>query len=182
MTTQRLFIGIELNDTSRAACAAIAERLRASGLNGRFEVPEKLHITLAFLGDVPVERADDVERVMHEVAGERESFDLVLDKIGAFPHARSPRIVYIGTRDAGAAFRGLSFTLRYAYRDLGFGFKEDAVAHVTIARVKDEHRRPLPMLDVEPIPLRIDTISLFESLQGDTSTRYAVRSRAALRS
>ena len=178
---QRLFIGIELNDQSRAACTAVADRLRASGVNGRFEVPEKLHVTLAFLGDVAPAQANDVERVMHEVADERESFDLVLDKIGAFPHARSPRIVYIGARDAGVAFRELSFTLRYAYRDLGFGFKEDAVAHVTVARVKDEHRRPLPMLDVEPIRIHIDTISLFESLPGDASTRYVVRSRATLR-
>lgn len=177
----KLFVGIELDANARAKCASIAERLRASGLDGRFEAPAKFHITLAFLGWVDAQRVTEIDRAMHEASAPHARFTLTLDRVGAFPHERRPRIVWIGCSDQGAAFRSLSQSLRDAYAALGFGFDKHALAHVTIARTK-EPRKPLPMLDtIDPIPLHVKRVTLFESLPDSTTTRYEVLAHASLR-
>lgn len=175
----KLFAGIELDDRTRAWSAAIAARLRASAFPGRFEEPEKFHITLAFLGWVHPEQVEAIRDVVRFEATRAKPFTMTLDKIGAFPHERKPRIVWLGAHRQGEEFRRLSRGVQAAYERLGFTFTQDAVAHVTIARVKGGEAH-LPALDVEPIDLPVTHLTLFESLPAQGTTRYEVRERAAL--
>ena len=179
--TRRLFAGIALDDETRAACAAAAQRLQGTGYAARYEDPAKLHATLAFLGNVETERYDAIVEALRVAAG-GTAFELVLDKVAAFPHERKPRVVYVGARDQGAAFRALASEVREAFVRLGFEFKEDSVAHVTIARVKEPHR-PLPLVELAPIRMQVDRVGLFESLYdrgARTTTRYEVLETCAL--
>jgi 2'-5' RNA ligase len=63
---------------------------------------------------------------------------------------------------------------------MGFTFEDDVVAHVTIARVKGGSTRPLPMLDVAAMQLRVGALALFESLPDKQTTRYIVRKTSGL--
>lgn len=178
---RRLFVGIALDEPARAACAAAIDALRRTGLVARFEEVDKLHVTLAFLGNVDVSRSSGVEAAMEAAVRGHAPFEVTLDKIGAFPHERRPRIVYVGAREQGAPFRELAGAVRAEYARLGFSFEDDSVVHVTVARIK-EPRRPLPLVDVPPARLAIRELALFESLfdkEANTS-RYEVRARAAL--
>jgi RNA 2',3'-cyclic 3'-phosphodiesterase len=175
----KLFAGIELDKRVRTKCAEVAARLQAHGLDARFEAPEKLHITLAFLGWVDPERVEGIRDALHAAANTVPPFTLTLDTIGAFPHERRPKIVFIGARDQGAPYRRLAYGMRAAYEPLGFSFDKDAVAHVTIARVKGA-RAHLPMLDLRPMHVHVTGVVLFESLPAGPTTRYEVRDRAAL--
>ncbi len=172
---RRLFAGIALDDAARAACAAISERVGATGFSARYEEASKFHVTIAFLGNVADERVPELDRALAGAAAECFAFAFELDKIGAFPHERKPRIVYAGTRDAGAGFRTLAETVRDRYGEMGFTFPDDAVAHVTIARVKDAHR-PLPLVDVFSQTVSVGEISLFESIFDPSAktSRYAI--------
>jgi len=177
----KLFVGIELDDAVRSTCASIAERLNARGLVARYERTEKLHVTLAFLGWVDPEMVGPITSAMETVALQQHSFTLRLDRVGAFPHERKPRVVWVGSHEQGKTFREVAHALRIAYEDLGFPFDKDAVAHVTIARVK-EPRRPLPMLDaIEPVEQRVESLALFDSIPDKGTTRYEVLKRAPLR-
>jgi 2'-5' RNA ligase len=178
----KLFAGIALSDDTRAACARIAERLRACGVGGRFERDEKLHVTLAFLGYVDAERVADITGATCEIAAGAEPFAFSLDKVGAFPNERAPRIVYLGARSAGQGFRVLSRLARSTYQMHGFSFAKDAVAHVTLARVGPKDRAPLPALDIEPIAVRVNELTLFESLadREHHTSRYEARFIASL--
>lgn len=179
MYRPKLFAGIDLDARTRLQCADVSRRLEAHGVRARFEPPEKLHITLAYLGWVDPERVDAISGAMGSVAQSAPAFTLSLDRIGAFPHERKPRVVFVGALEQGAAFRALANSLREAYARIGFRFEKAAVAHVTIARVK-EPRTPVPLLDVEPIRLRVEELTLFESLRDGRSTRYEVRRRSPL--
>ncbi|HEY1881865.1 MAG TPA: RNA 2',3'-cyclic phosphodiesterase [Candidatus Cybelea sp.] len=178
---RRLFIGIELDDDARARCEAVADALSATGFAARFEAPEKLHVTLAFLGNVEAAHYAAIDAALGESAKRCAPFTLHLDKAGAFPNERRPRVVYVGAREQGEAYRHLAAAVQGAYAALGFTFEEDPVAHVTIARVK-EASRPLPLIEVTPFTLEVRTISLFESIfdaKANTS-RYEVPHRAPL--
>lgn len=176
----RLFAGIELDDTTRAMCVDVQARLRRAAFEAKYEAPEKLHVTLAFLGNVHEERISQVEQVLDETAAAVEPFDLTWDRLSAFPNERRPRIAFVGAREQGSVFRSLAYGLRDRYRALGFDFNDDAVAHVTIARIKGGSPRPLPMLDLTPHVMRAREIVLFESLPAKNTTRYEIRKRIPL--
>lgn len=175
----KLFTGIELDEPVRAWCSDIAARLQACALPGRFESPEKFHITLAFLGWVDFEKVDPIRSVLRHTAERIEPFTITLDRIGAFPHERRPRVVWIGSHDQGEPFRALARAMQNGYSELGFRFEKAAVAHVTLARIK-EGRAHLPVLDVTPVRLHVKHLTLFESLPAGRTTRYEVRDRAPL--
>jgi RNA 2',3'-cyclic 3'-phosphodiesterase len=178
---RKLFVGIALDAQARAACAAVVENVRKTGLAAKYEAPEKLHATLAFLGFVEPPRVEDVTAGMEACAQRSQPFRVNLDKLGAFPHERRPRVVYIGAREQGAPFRTLAENVRNAYAALGFDFKNDPVAHVTIARVK-ESKCPLPLLEFAPIALEIRELALFESLPDPAhrTSRYEIIARVTL--
>ena len=171
--TRRLFVGIALRDGERRALAGVAAELQRCGFAARYEDEHKLHLTLAFLGNVPhAHCAHMAETLRGAVAGVAQ-FEIVLDKVAAFPHERKPRVAYAGARDQGAAYRSLARSLRAAYADQGFVFDADPVAHVTLARVKSPSR-PLPMLEFAPIVICVDGVRLFESVfdKGANTSRY----------
>jgi 2'-5' RNA ligase len=175
----KLFAAIDLDDKVRARCAEVSARLERQGLTGRFEPPEKLHITLAFLGWVDPEQVDPIREALRVTASQTAPFIATLDKLGAFPNERNPHVVWIGARDQGAEFRDLARALRAAFGKIGFAFDKDAVTHVTLARIK-EQRVHLPLLEFEPIKLHVDELTLFDSLPDKHTTRYEVRDRAPL--
>jgi RNA 2',3'-cyclic 3'-phosphodiesterase len=181
---RRYFVGIDLDDAARNACASVAERLRETRFSAGFESANNLHVTLAFLGNVAEERFDDLRSALERATSNLSPFDLTLDRLGAFPHERSPHVVYVGARQQGADFRNAATVVRSEYANLGFAFKDDAVAHVTIARVKGSARiGPAPAIDVGPIPIPIVELVLFESIfdPSKRSTRYEIAARASLK-
>lgn len=174
---RRLFVGIGLDDPTRAACASVSEKLQRSGFAAKYESPEKFHVTLAFLGNVAANRYEAIAAALDGVGAQNAPFGLTLDKIGAFPHERRPRVVYIGAREQGAPFRRLAQSVRAVYAAAGFEFDAHPVAHVTIARVK-EPRAPLRLIEFRPIGLAVGSLSLFESLfdaELNTSRYYVTR-------
>lgn len=178
---RRLFVGIALDTAARAACSAIAEEVRKTGLTAKYEAPEKLHATLAFLGFVEPARVAEVCVALESSASRSKPFRVTLDKLGAFPHERKPRIVYVGAREQGAQFRTLAENVRDAYTALAFEFKNDPVVHVTIARIK-EPKRPLPVVEFAPIALEIQELALFQSLPdpANKTSRYEILAKAPL--
>lgn len=176
----RLFAGIVLSDGVREAGVRACEALERAAFAAEYEPPEKLHATLAFLGNVGPEKVDDVEQALIETASETAPFEITLDKLGAFPNERRPRILYLGARESNRAFRELSGRLRSRYVDLGFEFHDDAVLHITIARVKGGSLRPLPQIDVHTASMTVREIVLFESMTQARKTRYEILRTAPL--
>lgn len=159
---RRIFAGITLDDEARTACATVAHELRDGGFAARYEAPEKLHLTLAFLGFAAPPQVEAAALALDVVAAVTAPFVLRLDKLGAFPHERKARVVYIGARAPGDAFRALAARIRGAYEALGFTFPHDAVAHVTIARAKPPFQ-PLRACEFAPIAASVGGVALLES-------------------
>lgn len=174
----KLFAGVALDEKARAACASVSARLHDRQFIGVYEEPEKMHLTMAFLGFVDAAQTPAIVDAVERAAAGIAPFDLTLDKLGAFPNERNPHVVWIGARDQ-APFRAAALAVRAALEPLGFEFGKAPVAHVTIVRAR-ANRLHLPLLDVAPIPVRVDALTLFESLPDKRTTRYETFSRAPL--
>lgn len=139
-------------------------------------------MTLAFLGNVAPAQCEAVERTLETLA-KVPALQVVLNRVGGFPHERRPRVVYVGARSQGRDFALLATATCDRYAMLGFKLEKDPVAHVTIARVKAP-QRPLPPIEVEPFAVEITALSLFESLpdRERNTSRYEIRRTIALAS
>lgn len=176
---RRLFVAADIDDEARAACARVAERLRAKGWPGRWVAPENYHLTVAFVGGVDDERGADITAAVRDAAARVAAFDVPLDTVGAFPNARKARVAWVGPAAEVPAFAALCGAVRRPLVELGFTFEPHADAHVTLAR--GDGRVPLPAVEAPRIrPQRIAALTLYQSFTECTGARYVVLERLPL--
>lgn len=90
--TKRLFVAIDPPESVRVVLSELPERLRGVS----WTPTHQLHLTLRFMGEVPVEALDRIDAAL---AGIRvEPFILPVAGVGAFPPDRPPRVLWVGTR------------------------------------------------------------------------------------
>jgi 2'-5' RNA ligase len=155
----RLFFAVWPDAPAAEALAEVA-RVLAGPLDARPTPREKIHLTLAFLGEI----ADaDLERAVEAGDAVRgEAFDLVLDHAGSF---RKARVAWAGSDRPPAGLVALNQSLRGALARLSLPVEEREFApHVTLAR---KIARPLPRTALpQPISWRADAFSLVKSAGG----------------
>ena len=90
MQTERLFVALTLPPAVRAELGRLAQPLPGVNWTPR----EQLHLTLRFLGDVPIDRIDEL---LAQLATVRvASFILPVEGVGSFPPNHPPRVLWIG--------------------------------------------------------------------------------------
>lgn len=154
--------------------AAVAGRLHRAALTaqracgGRAMREDTLHLTLAFLGAVPVARMADAEAAATEVVASR--FTLELDRIECWKHNR---IAWAGCSDVPPGLTQLAADLAGKLRAAGFALDARPFAvHATLVRNAD-CSATVPRL---PAPIRwpVEDFALVESHGGPDGSRYAV--------
>jgi 2'-5' RNA ligase len=125
----RLFFALWPPDAARSALSRLAvDAAERSG--GRPVTAPKIHLTLAFLGEVPPERAAAVAGAADRVAG--EAFIATFDRLGTFGRAG---VAWVAPSRPPAQLEALAAALVARLRESGFTLEERAfAAHVTLAR------------------------------------------------
>ena len=170
----RLFVAIDLDEAARALAVSLQKALAEHGIPARFELAEKLHLTLAFLGKTPPEKYDPVLQALRTAAGTIAPFTVVLDCLGAFPNSRRPRLYWLGASRPQPHYTECAAAVRANFAALGWQFREEAVPHVTLCRLK----RPvgLPELRLpQTVDMEVRELTLYESVPAGPTTRYVVR-------
>jgi 2'-5' RNA ligase len=132
----RLFLAIPLPaDLSARAFGILPTSLPAL----RRVKPENLHVTLAFLGQTPDERLDDVAAAAKEAAALVSPFTLSFDRAGRFPERGRPRVVWLGIADGEASVVELGAGVHASLRSRGLRFDDRPLApHLTLARIAED--------------------------------------------
>ena len=130
----RAFIAVEIDATS-ALRRALAE-LEAMDRPVKAVAPENLHITLRFLGQTDECLFADLLEAVGVASDGIGPFDLHLVGMGAFPHARRPWVVWVGS-DQDEPLKGIVDGLNVLIDALGFaGSGRPWSSHLTLARIK----------------------------------------------
>lgn len=141
--THRLFVAAWLPAGAAREAAGAVGRLRERGADARWVSPEKLHVTLRFLGDVDGDLVPGLVDALPEVVRGFAPFRLGLSGLGVFPPRGDPRVVWIGV-DPGAEELGrLSVRTERALIAAGALAAPDPRpfrAHVTIGRPRARGR------------------------------------------
>lgn len=158
--SHRLFFAVWPDDATSQELARLQSRVR-----GRKTHHDDFHITLAFLGERPV----DSLPILKEILARLGSIDmtLVLDRLGYFRHNR---IAWVGMETPPPALFQLHDRLRRELtgRSIPFSGYGDFRPHITLARNADApDEEPFA-----PIAWRARRIALAESLPASEGARY----------
>lgn len=132
----RCFIAVDVYDQAlKERILEVQRRLESLDAKFTFVEPEKMHITLKFLGEI----SDLKIREIRESLGDLRfpPFNLGLKGMGVFPNPNRPRVIWIGVSEGADEISRLAEMVDDSLGRLGFpreakGFKP----HLTIARVK----------------------------------------------
>jgi len=160
----RLFFAVWPGSAGAQRLARLALEV-ATVAQGKPVPGEKIHLTLAFLGEVAEPRIEAARAAARAVAFERFAF--ALDRVGSF---RAARVAWAGSAEAPAQLVALQSALAMRLREARFGIEERPfAAHATLAR---RTRRPVPLASIEPIAWPVDAFTLVRSVTG--TGRYEV--------
>jgi RNA 2',3'-cyclic 3'-phosphodiesterase len=140
--TERLFVACDLPDTARADLAEQACR-RARDAGGRPTPPEKLHLTLAFLGPVPIDAIPGVADAVRRACRGHAPITTRQHGTAGIPGAARSRIVAAILEDPDGRLAELAGDVARRMPPLVPGFRPTAAfwPHVTLVRL----RRPQPV-------------------------------------
>lgn len=169
------FVAIDLSASARLEAQALIDTVRP-----RFEAkwlpPEKLHVTVHFLGNPDAARIADLIPHIDALASRHRPFELGLRGAGTFITARAPSVLWLGIEGDVDALRALHVD---AARALGAHEVRDYRPHLTLARAHtDGFFEPLKdeLRDFTGTRFTVDGLALYES----THHRYHVLHRAPL--
>jgi 2'-5' RNA ligase len=169
----RLFVAVALPDELKRRLA-----LLGGGIPGaRWVEPERMHLTLRFIGEVDGVRAEDITAALAEVRG--APFALTLRGVGNFEQGRTPTAIWVGVVEREAVVR----LHEKVERQLGLiGFAPEPRKfhpHVTLARLKGAWRdRVAQFLALRhgfaAEPFTVESFHLFSSHRGTGGAVYRV--------
>lgn len=136
----RAFIAFELPENVLAALAAVSADLQRSLPTTalRWVPVSNMHLTLKFLGETQPEQASAISASLQRLGDTYSAMPVSLERLGAFPNLRSPRVVWVGLQ-APAALAQLAAEVDDAMSALGFGREaRPFTPHLTLARVRRE--------------------------------------------
>lgn len=132
----RAFVAIFPPMEVREELLRAAHELHIEG-NVRWVRPEKVHLTLKFLGETPPDAPERLGPALGSVCAAREPFTVEPSGFGAFPSERRARILWAGVDTGGDRLRSLAESVEDALEPLGFEQEgRDYTPHLTLGRAR----------------------------------------------
>jgi RNA 2',3'-cyclic 3'-phosphodiesterase len=189
--TLRLFVACEMPDDAKQAIGEVIDKLKArSGNAVRWVNPEGVHVTLKFLGEVPMKQLPAVKLAIQEAVVGHQPFELELSNIGTFGGREGLRIMWVGVAGDVLRLEALVRAVNAALAVVGFEPERRPFRpHLTLGRVRDEvSTRARAEIEVAvgkmDVPLsswRTTQVSLMRSRLTTTGAHYEVLATFPLR-
>lgn len=187
----RLFVACEVPDDVKQSIGGVIETLKSrSGSAVRWIRPEGVHVTLKFLGEVPVKKLPRIKLAIQEAVVGHAPFELEFSNIGTFGGREGLRIMWVGIAGDVLRLEALVRAVNAALAVVGFEPERRPFRpHLTLGRVRDEiptrQRAQIEVdvgkLDVPLTSWRTSQVSLMRSRITATTVTYEVIATFPLR-
>ena len=133
----RSFLAIELPGPILTKIGEVQGGLRSSRADVRWTNPETIHLTLKFFGNIEESRIDPIFKSIEEPIRNTPPFSLKVQGVGAFPHLKNPRVIWIGLVDEREALTLLQKQIETYLEKIGFQPEDRPFRpHLTLGRMK----------------------------------------------
>lgn len=188
MDKVRTFICIELPQEIQDDIAALQHAVKPMGRGVRWVPPRSIHLTFKFLGDVEQDQLGEIETAVKEACNHISPFALQVDKTGAFPTFKRPRIYWIGFRSVPDRMLRLQSAIENELCKIGFAKeKRKFTPHLTIGRVKygdgvREISHYLQNNSFESVSFDVESVTIMKSELSSAGAKYTPLAKIQLNS
>lgn len=183
----RCFIAIDLPSHVREHSIQLQQGLRQAGVAARWVRPAAMHLTLKFMGDVPLAQLTSIDQGMKAAAAGVAVFSLAAHAVGVFPGVRNARVVWAGLRGQVEKLRQLQQGIDEQLARVGLAREARAFqAHLTLGRF-DRAPQPRSLVDAlaafatsKSDPFIVSQVTLYRSQLGPGGANYSVLGQVAL--
>lgn len=167
---KRLFIAIKIEPNK--AFLDVYDNLisKLSYENLRFVEPDKLHLTLRFLGDTEESKIGDIDKMMQKSAETAKAFTLNIRNTGVFGSSYNPRVIWFGI-DHNEFLTHLHTRIELDLTKVGlYPDRQNYVPHLTLSRIKQLKDGKLfqriinDFREIEIMKQEVGSFSLIESI------------------
>lgn len=138
----RSFLAIELPEAIRRKIEEVQKDLKLSHADMRWVSPEKIHLTLKFFGSIDESRIDPIVKSIGGPTQTSSPFSLAVRGMGAFPHLKNPRVIWMGLVDEKEILPSFQRELEKELRKIGFESEDRPFhPHLTLGRMKSNQGR-----------------------------------------
>ncbi|MDQ3263669.1 MAG: RNA 2',3'-cyclic phosphodiesterase [Myxococcota bacterium] len=183
----RTFIGVELGQALRSRLEPALGRLARLAPQARWVRPDSLHLTLAFLGEVPDATVPRIGEGLLKVAALHPTLELGVRGSGIFGPLDSPKVLWTGLSGAVEGLENLQRAVVVELSPLGLApDHQQFVPHITLARAKSPRGDPGlercadTLRDADFGALRVEEVILFASQTDKQGMRYHPLASAVL--
>jgi RNA 2',3'-cyclic 3'-phosphodiesterase len=182
----RLFVAIELSQAARRALSATQEKLKSQCPDVRWILPEQLHLTVKFLGDVADGDVVTVSEALEQAAVQAKPFIMRTGECGCFPERGAVRIVWTKAVEEHGLLAECVAAVEAQIEPLGFPREHRPfAAHITIGRVREDRsqgklREIVQANRGKEIDQDVLSLTLMSSALSPKGSTYTAVSRAKL--
>lgn len=168
----RFFIALEIPTENRLQFQAIQDRLHTLLPQARITDLDKIHLTLAFIGEQPDQLKDKLVEIIRNAVAEIPPFEVTPAYIDGFPNIHNPNILWVGVKGDIDKILLIRERIKDRLEQLHLPVDERRfIPHISIAKLNGNYRvnRELEV-GLEKImtlsfdPIKISSIKLFESV------------------
>lgn len=171
----RLFLAI---DVPSARIVALQSKLDGLRLPVIWEKPEKIHLTLNFLGRVSIDQIGGVSRIVKSAAYHFNQFSISLPFLETLYQRHDQTLLYLATSSPDLA--PLQKALCEGFDSIKFPQPRRFLPHITIGKIKRTDPTTtkrvidaISNLDYRPLPpFEVDHLTLYESHLSSKGSTY----------
>jgi len=136
----RSFIAVELPDELRQTLSRLETQLKSAAPPGiKWVDPHSIHLTLKFLGDIAVDRVEEISGAIAQATAGVPPFHLAIKDLGVFPNLRRPQVAWVGLSGETEKLGQLQKQIESCLARLGFAAESRPFTpHLTIARLRNQ--------------------------------------------
>lgn len=167
----RYFIALEIPNESKKELMDVQNKLKTLLPGLRITDNNKLHLTIAFIGERPDTIKNNLIQIMQNAAQDIESFEIAPAYIDGFPSLHRANVLWVGIKGDIDKLQILRERIKDGLISLGLDADERRyIPHIAIAKstkllVNRSQERALQEMMLQKFaPMKVSSIRLFESL------------------
>lgn len=167
----RFFIALEIPDENKFELQEIQRKLKEILPDIRLSELNKLHLTLAFVGEQSPDLLGPLTTVLEDAARGEEPFEVTPSYIDGFPHFHRAKVLWVGVKGDIDKL----MVIRHKIKDGLIRLKQDVderrfIPHIALGKVnnvkitKEQEEALQAFMEKDFSPIRVSSLKLFESV------------------
>ncbi len=152
----------------------------------RWVEPDKLHLTLKFLGETPNEKIPQIKQLLSDFVKDKKRFEIAFNKVGIFGSSYNPRVIWFGIKN-NQQIKEMGENILLHFHENGFrSDRQNFVPHLTVGRIKKIENKKFFQSVIDKVKeeeiqkFDIEEIILYQSILKPTGPVYITLGRYRL--